>query len=372
MKKKRIAIIGLKGLPAFGGASRVGECLIDELKNEYDFTVYSIDSHTELKTGNFNGYYQHVFKRLKNNKLNVFLYYIRSALHCLFRGNYDMVHIHHVECGYIAPLLRLRYKVIGTAHGGGRNVEQEQDKWSKGDKRLFKIFVYLFLKFCSVVVTVSAPHIPTYQRVTRKKIIHIPNGIYPNEAFEMPENKDYIFFAAARIISIKGCHTLLAALDGLNYKGKVLIAGDLDQVAVYKERLLTLSKNLDIEFLGLIKQKSTLMGYLKGARLFVFPSVMEAMSNMLLETASMKTPIVCSDIPENKAIFDDEEVLFFETENVADLQSQLGWALDHKEEMNQMADRAFEKLERTYLWKDIAQAYDKIYQNPAAEKVKRK
>ena len=44
--KKDVAIIGLKGLPAFGGAATVGEKTIEQLKDKYNFTVYSIDTHT--------------------------------------------------------------------------------------------------------------------------------------------------------------------------------------------------------------------------------------------------------------------------------------------------------------------------------------
>lgn len=62
-KKPRIAVIGLKGLPAFGGAATVGENIINQLKDKYDFTVYSVSSHTDLKTGEYNGYKQIVFKK---------------------------------------------------------------------------------------------------------------------------------------------------------------------------------------------------------------------------------------------------------------------------------------------------------------------
>ena len=51
---KKIAVIGLKGLPAFGGAAAVGESLINKLKNEYNFTVLSTASHTsaDVELGN--------------------------------------------------------------------------------------------------------------------------------------------------------------------------------------------------------------------------------------------------------------------------------------------------------------------------------
>ena len=41
MGKPKIAVIGLKGLPAFGGAATVGENIINQLKDNYQFFVYS-------------------------------------------------------------------------------------------------------------------------------------------------------------------------------------------------------------------------------------------------------------------------------------------------------------------------------------------
>ena len=47
--KIKIAVIGLKGLPAFGGAAAVGENLIEQLKDKYEFFVYATSSHTHTK-----------------------------------------------------------------------------------------------------------------------------------------------------------------------------------------------------------------------------------------------------------------------------------------------------------------------------------
>jgi len=41
MLKKKVAIIGLEGLPPFGGAANVGDNIIEQLAEEYEFTVYA-------------------------------------------------------------------------------------------------------------------------------------------------------------------------------------------------------------------------------------------------------------------------------------------------------------------------------------------
>ena len=114
--KKKIAVIGLKGLPAFGGAATVGENIINQLKDKYEFTVYSISSHTNQQTGQQDGYNQVVFQSIQNKKLNTLYYYIKSALHVFFFGHYDLIHLHHSDAVFTLLLLRLRYKVIVTTH----------------------------------------------------------------------------------------------------------------------------------------------------------------------------------------------------------------------------------------------------------------
>ena len=100
-----------------------------------------------------------------------------------------------------------------------------------------------------------------YTKISKKEIIYIPNGI--NIDYKLEERKikqkDYILFAAGRIIPLKGCHLMLSALIKLNYTGKILIIGDADQMPVYKKNIIDLSKNLNLDFIGLIKDKNLLI-----------------------------------------------------------------------------------------------------------------
>ena len=115
--KPKIAVIGLKGLPAFGGAAAVGESIMNCLRADFDFTVLSISSHTTQKSGEINGVSQIVFKNHGTGGLNTLLYYIKSLLYCLFKERFHLIHLHHAESGFITPFLRLKNPVIVTFHG---------------------------------------------------------------------------------------------------------------------------------------------------------------------------------------------------------------------------------------------------------------
>ena len=86
MNKKRIAVIGVKGLPPFGGAANVVDNLIEQLAGSYEFTIYATASDTSHR-GAYKGARQIVFSRFPIKALNVLYYYIASAFHAVFSGS---------------------------------------------------------------------------------------------------------------------------------------------------------------------------------------------------------------------------------------------------------------------------------------------
>ncbi len=359
--KQKLAVIGLKGLPAYGGAAAVGENLIEHLKDEFEITVYSTSSHTNLKTGPLNGFKQIVFNKIKNKKLNTLLYYCRSAIHAFFRCNYDVIHLHHRDAAFILPLLRLRgYKTITTLHG-----TRLTEKWAKYEF-FFNIQDWILVKFSHKITSVSPIHYSKIINKTKKHISYIPNGIKPMDTDWLPNKIDYsnyLVFAAGRIVPSKGCHTFLKAAKKLQIKRPILIIGDVDQLPEYKKELLKLSEGLQVSFIGLVKNKSELFSYFKNASLFVYPSSIEAMSMILLEAASVKVPIICSDIPENKNIFSQKQVSFFKVDDVEDLCKVLKSNLSDQAFTRKKAEIAFEYLIQNYRWEDISESYLTEIQN---------
>lgn len=357
--KPKIAVIGLKGLPAFGGAARTNEYIINRLKNKYSYTIYAIDSHTNEK-GLYNGYNQIVFKSISNSQLNTFIYYWKSLFHCLLKRNYDLILLNHAEAGFITPFLKIKYNVITIVHGV---FNKEDEKFNKIVNIFFKFSEILNYKFSDFIVSVSKPDLEYIKSKTNKKVVHIPNGVNLNEPVSPQKIRysDYLLFAAGRIYGIKGLHIFLCALKTIKYKGKVLIIGDLNQVPDYKSKTLELSAELNVTHIELLKDRTLLMKYIEAAKLFVFPSLFEAMSNMLLEVASMKTPIVCSNIPGNKAIFNSNEVLFFESKDINDLAGKISWALQNFNQMKTRADNAYQRLGKNHDWSKLARLYQEVY-----------
>jgi glycosyltransferase involved in cell wall biosynthesis len=375
MVKKKIAIIGLKGLPPFGGAANVGDNIIEQLSGKYDFTVYATATHTS-HVGDYKGARQIIFARFPIKSLNVFYYYIASAFHAVFARKYDLIHLHQMDGAFTLLLLRLKYKVLATSHG----LTYLHSKWSKLLYPYFKLNEWFQARLSNHLTVVSRSLTSHYTRlIPAERITYIPNGITPvtptpaapaapipspvhSVPSIAPATPSYILFAAGRIIPTKGLHFLLSALRHSGYKGKLIILGDHTQVKDYEQQLFGLAAGLDVEFKGLIKDKSLLNAYIAGATLFVFPSTYEAMSMMLLEVAALQTPVVCSDIIQNTDIFGPDEMLFFRSESASDLAARLDWALGHPAEMKIFAQKAYGSLMANYQWSTIARQYDDLFE----------
>jgi glycosyltransferase involved in cell wall biosynthesis len=356
--KKRIAVIGLKGLPSIGGAARVGESLILHLKNDFDFTVYATSNFA--KDENYFGIKQVIFKANSNPTFNTFAYYIKCLFHVIFIEKYDLVHLHHAESGFITPFLRFKYKVITTYHGIFRK-EYVDPKFSKSVNLFFKISQFLNLYFSSLNVFTSKPDYAYFQNnLKNKEMIYISNGVDIMD-FEDTFKEEYICFAAARIYQIKGLHILLNALQKINSKKRLLVIGDLEQIPSYRREILSLAEGQNVEFHGLIKQKEKLFELISKAQIFVFPSITEAMSMMLLEVASLKVPIIASDIPANQVIFKNDEALFFESNNSDSLAEKIEILNSDEALRDCLAKKAFNKVEKEYTWEKVSKFYRELY-----------
>ncbi len=366
--KKRIAIFGIKYFPSRGGTSRVAENLILQLKDKYKITIYCYpDPNAKSHMNNVNVVEINPFLPGAPGAL---LFFLQSAIHLLLMGKTDLVHVHKTDSALFIPLLKLRYRIIATSH----EAPYTRDKWNWFMKLYFHLVELLFIYTPDVRTCISEPLTDYYKRRYKRIVYFIPNGINPaderdfdyNKAVAfLPENasidKPFILFAARRLMRTKGCHTMLKALKEIKYKEQIFIAGEWVHSSKYIDELKTLSKDLNVFFLGFVNPLSALYALLKKSELFVFPSETEGMSIMLLEVASVGRPMVVSDIPENTQVFNKDEVLYFKNKNSNDLAKKITYALENSTGMMEMAQRAKSKVLRDFNWEKIANVYEQLY-----------
>jgi len=359
--KYKIAVIGAKGFPGVGGAAKSNEQIFVRLVNSFDVTVYALETYSHDQ--NYKGIHQINFKKYSSKKMTNFIYYLKSALHALFLSKYDLIHLNHHISGFIVPILRIKYKVVFNIHGLPYD---KDDKYNYVERQLNTLFFKIGLRLSNRVISVDKSSIQKLIKYTRFNVIYIPNGVENN--FKLIHNYDCkikydITFAAARIISLKGLHILLEALYNICFRCRIQVIGDIEQVENYKLKVKALANKLNVHFKGILKDRAFLFQCIAQSKLFVFPSFSEGMSNMLLEVASLKVPIIASDIQQNRDIFGERDVLFFKVGNPSDLALKIKWSLVNYSEMIAKAENAYQKVLREHNWDDICERYKEIYEN---------
>jgi glycosyltransferase involved in cell wall biosynthesis len=361
--KKKVAFLGIKGLPSKGGAERVVEGIVNNLAGDFDIYVYCSKSYSK----DYHPDHIHLIKlrHLKGKHLYSFSLSLFSALHALFARKFDLIHVHNTDSGFIVPLLRLKYKVIGTSHG----FAYQREKWSGYARFFLKISERILFSFANTITCVSKSITRELTASYKKEVLFIPNGIDKPEYREDTElferhrlrEKDYICFAAGRVDPTKGLHILLKAFSGIERDIRLVAIGDFSHKKDYSEQMFALADDR-VEFIPFIAEKEALFGIIRKAVLFVFPSTVEAMSIMLMEVSALGVPVVCSDIPENTTVLEDKTT-YFKSGDDADLKAKIELCLARHDMKAAEAQKTKEWVTDIYNWKNIAKKYKNLYNN---------
>ncbi len=365
----KIAFMGIKGLPSKGGAERAVEAIVQRLASQHELTVYCSQRYTPVEArapgvrlvrlACLSGMYSHMTS-----------VDLLAAWHAVLYGDYDLVHLHNIEASFVLPILRLKYKVISTAHGR----ITASNKWGRVPATLMRWMEIPYARLSNALTSVSQHDTLDLGSRYQRSVSYIPNGVELEPQVDLEAARSvlagydltagsYLMFAAGRIIPLKGAHVLLEALSELGRDYRLVVAGDLSHSADYARKLAKIADERVI-FIPFLPSRAALLGMVRLSRLFVFPSTLEAMSTMLLEAASVGAPIVCSDIPGNLAVLADQ-ALVFSNQDIGDLRIKLNWAMDHPEEMKELGLKGQAHVQQNFAWDRIVGLYNQLYQEVA-------
>ncbi len=225
---------------------------------------------------------------------------------------------------------RIKGKAVSTIHN---YVEDDlRYRYNKAVSVIFSKVWDILLRKHNLLVTLTADMEGYYRKLYRnQQICYVHNGRFVDVAQEdvkpVPEEDQILAFKdqsiligiAALLTHRKGIDQLLHLLQR-NSKYKLLIIGD-GQV---KEELEQLARQLQVS------ERCMFLGYKKGADryykyfdVYAMPSRSEGFPLALIEAAAYGLPTICSDLPAFKEVFTDQEVAFFELDNISDLEYQL-------------------------------------------------
>lgn len=303
----RIAHIGSKGVPRGGGTERVVEALaVRQAAAGHRVTVYgsALLSHS----GWYRGMRTVAMSTVTGRHGGPTLLGIKCALHAVLLGDYDIVHVHGFENGFVLPILGLRYPTVMTFHGRG-----PVGKWGRIAWALMHSMEPLSMKCASLTTSVSLHDARELGAQYGRPVAHVPNGVDPDLAVDTqaatrllaPHGVNggrFWLFCAARIVPSKGCLLLLEAYRRVPGAPPLVVVGDLGHAPDHAVELQAAAEGLDVHVVPLVSDQRVLLGLLQSASAFLFPSESEGMSMMLLEAMVYGGPVVATDIPANRDV----------------------------------------------------------------------
>lgn len=359
----KIAFIGQKGIPSRdGGVERYVESLALNLVslgqevfvyNRNDYLPDRIREFRDITIVNTPYVHGKNFASITHSFLSLI-----DAL----RRKADIIHIQGVGPSLLTWLPKFigsKAKVVATLH----SFDYYNEKWSRFAKLMLRTGESVMCRFADEVIVLTHSTQDYVLSKHGRETVLIPNGsdLYDDPADDriLPwglSRGSYIL-SVSRIIKLKGLQYLIPAFLSLNIDKKLVITGDgdylpeLEKLAAGDPRII---------FTG-NQRGRTLDQLYANAYLFVQPSEMEGLSIALLEAMAHKTACLVSDIQANiEAI--GESGFTFESKNINSLKDRLQDLAGKADQVESMANAAYERAKVNFAWSDIARRILEVYQ----------
>jgi len=295
------------------------------------------------------------------------------------RENFDVIHAHNQYTGFCLSLMnRLFWKknFVYTLH---------TPFWVLPKNELSSLFCLqtilerICFRNCTKVITVSDALKNAIQEKTNvdpRKIAALPNGVdllrfHPGHSSvrsKLSSHNEKIILCVARISRIKNQMLIINAIPEIIKRGqkvKFVFIGQVDDAGYFKEILESIKKNKIggyIKFFDAI-ENVRLPEYYRAADIFILPSSAEGMPLVLLEAMASGCAIISSDIPSNKEVSKDKEIIYFSLKNKDELKSKILEILKNKNKMKILKRKARKSAERFFGWGSIAKKTLELYKS---------
>ena len=291
---------------------------------------------------------------------------------------FDIVHLHYpffgsAEIVWLAKiLLGNRFKLIIHYHMDTTGLSWLVKILSLPSKLIRNsLFRRADIITCASIDYIRNSSIKNIYKKYPDKFKEIPFGVdskcfYPG--LDKREKSKNILFVGGldRAHYFKGLNVLIKAFGQLLISDiKLIIVGDGDLRPTYERQAKILGIASKVNFVGGVNG-TQLVKYYQDASVLVLPSINknEAFGLVLLEAMACGIPVIASNLPGVRSVFQDKiHGLLVEPGNVDDLKDKLGIILDDNNKRNRMGIAGRKLVEEKFTWLDVKKKLEKIYEN---------
>jgi glycosyltransferase involved in cell wall biosynthesis len=369
MEKLRIAAFGgFRSIPPKAGAAGSDKIAL-ELYPRLVGKGHSLLAYCRVYPGDtdqlhteYEGVKIKYFKTVKRAGFDTLVHSAKATFDVVVRNTADVVHLHSGANSIWGMFLRLAGKRVVVTQFA---MDWKRDKWPWYGKLFYKVSNYL-TAYCPNAVAFDNIYTKEYfeKRFNRhyhfipygSEVKHPPADITILERIGVTKGNYFLF--VGRFIPDKGLHLLMEAFASLDTDKKLVLVGGSPNPGQYEAGIKSNSDSRII-FPGYVYGDDTNI-LMTNAYAYVQPSLIEGLSPVILTVMGLGTPLICSDIIENKFICGDNAITFA-SGNSTNLATKLAYALNNPEELASKSALGKTDIKNRFNWDKITDEYIELF-----------
>jgi glycosyltransferase involved in cell wall biosynthesis len=302
------------------------------------------------------------FRTFRKSGPEAFWHSARVTFDIIWNNRADIVHMQNGGNSPFALVLRLFGKKTFITEDGK---EWDRGKWSRLAKLYLQTMTRLTARVHNEVIFDNVFAKEYFEKRFGRKYALIPYGadVDYDPASEEVLTKlgvkpgEYFLFVG-RFIPDKGLHHLIPAFEQLPTGMKLVLIGGSPTPTKYEQSLRS-TKDSRIIFPGYVYGKAV-HALMRNCYAYVQPSDLEGLSPVILESAYLGAPIICSDIEMNEYALRETGV-YFKKGDAEDLLRQLTRAVADPDWLRSAGLRQKEHITNTYSWDRVVDDYLSVF-----------
>ena len=361
----KIASFGFRSLPPISGSAGADKFALEFLPRlaarGYQVTGYNrIYPGQEKGKDQFQGVKIVYFKTIPKSGFDSVIHSLKASFHIIFKNTANIVLIQGNNA-FFGFILRVFGKRVVLSIDGA---EWERPKWNWFQSKCILINAYIagFTTKYIAIDNVFTKEVFEKKFKRNYEFISFGSEIKDFKETEILQKlgleKDEYFLFVGRFIPDKGLQYLIPAFEKFTTQKKLVLVGGSPIPSEFEANL---KKTQDdrIMFTGYIYGDDTVT-LMKYAHAYIQPSDNEGLSPVILNVMGLGTPLICSDIKENKFIVHEDAVLFKQSD-INSLVEALQYSIDNRTLHQNMAQEGKTRILRDYSWDTITDQYIELF-----------
>lgn len=363
MKKRHVAILGTRGIPAnYGGFETFAQELSVRLvRRGYEVTVYCRRGNSEKSLKEFQGVKLVVLPTIRHKYFDTPAHTFFSIWHVVFTS-VRIVYICNAINSVWAWIPRMFGKTVVINVDG---LEWKRAKWNDLGKWAYRVSERLAAWFADMIISDSRGIQDYYKKQFNRETVFIAYGAERKEVPNAREiigkfglqSRRYILYVS-RLEPENNAHIMIEAYEKVVTDMPLVIVGHAPYGRPYVRRLHS-TQDKRIKFLGGVygDEYYALQSH---AYLYLHGNEVGGTNPALLEALAFGNCVIVNGVDFNREVI-GRAGIWFEPGNSRDLKEKIEFCLRNPLETEKYRSLALERICESYTWDIIVEKYDQLF-----------